>query len=147
LVESLSTNHLVEDTPVTRSLLSATLLLLFVAVLARAEDKAAENARARMEAARKVYELSWKRLSAEGGEPDYEKFYRWSQRWMEAEKELAAKKADRVAAVQGHLDRMKDMEKKVKDQLKRGFVTAAEESATVFYRLEAERWLEKVQAE
>src|SRR5262249_21709644 len=35
----------------------------------------------------------------------------WSQRWLDAQREASEKKADRVAAVEAHLERMKQLEK------------------------------------
>jgi hypothetical protein len=42
--------------------------------------------------------------------PKAERFYLWSRRWMEAASAQARTKADRVAAAQAHLDRMKGLE-------------------------------------
>jgi hypothetical protein len=129
-------------------MLSVALLLLGPELAGRADDKAAENARARLEAARAVYKGIFERRKVDAREPlDFEKLYLWSRRWMEAEKELAARKAERAAAAQGHVDRMKGLEELAKKLHKEGFLSAVELPAAEFYRLEAERWLEKEKAD
>jgi hypothetical protein len=112
------------------------------ALPARADDKAAANAKARLAAARKVYEGMLVRRKVDPAESlGSEKLYLWSRRWMEAQRELADKKEDKVAAVQGHLDRMKEMEAVVKQMRDRKIASEADVAAQEFYRLEAEQWL------
>jgi hypothetical protein len=104
------------------------------------EDRA--NARARVEAARMVYQ-SILALHQENPnvEPfDAEKRYRWSRRWMEAQRDVSAKKENQVAAIKGHLLRMKTLEKVVKSMTKET-MALYEAKAVEFYRLEAEKWL------
>jgi hypothetical protein len=57
-------------------------------------DKLAE---ARLKAARDAFTI------ANGESIDREKMYRWSVRWLEAEKALKPAKADQLAALQAHL--------------------------------------------
>jgi hypothetical protein len=59
---------------------------------------------------RKVYEGMLEKANTFGGPSDPEKLYPWSHRWMEAEQDASEKKTDRVAAAEGHLDRMKKRE-------------------------------------
>src|SRR5262245_36236919 len=66
-------------------------------------------AKARRDAARKAYEMHWVRLRTDTS-ADPEKLYTWSRRWMEAEQALREEKATERAAVQAHLDRMKQLE-------------------------------------
>jgi hypothetical protein len=126
-------------------------VILGVAVLAspgRGDDTAAANARARLEAARKTYEgmLARHRVDARAG-LGAEDFYRWSRRWMEAERDLADKPEARVAAAQAHLDRMTKWEDMVKRaQAQGGFLAPYEATAAEFYRLEAEHWLAQAKA-
>jgi hypothetical protein len=94
-----------------------------------------------MEAARDAYQFAWdefKPFDLSKGEG--EKVYRWSRRWMEAERDLASTKAARVAAFQGHFQRMKKLEEEV-----RGYTGSTipfqQLAATKFYRAEAEAWL------
>jgi hypothetical protein len=70
---------------------------------------------------------------------DPDTFYRWSRRWMEAEREMSTKEADQLAALKAHLARMEDMEKLVGGMVKAGVArTPADESMGTYYRLEAE---------
>jgi hypothetical protein len=71
--------------------------------------------------------------------------YQWSQRLLTAELELSDKKADRVAAYEVHLLRMKELEdvfKKAAERAKAGAYAAAYAEAK-FHRLEAEIMLER----
>jgi hypothetical protein len=109
---------------------------------ARADDKAAANARARLAAARKVYEGMLARAKVDPNTPpDFEKVYLWSRRWMEAQRDVEGKKEGKLAALQGHLDRMKKLEAFVKGMYEGKLATPVEVAAQEFYRLEAERWL------
>jgi len=117
---------------------------LFTSV-AQAEDSAVANAKARVEAARKVYEGRWARLPVDlNWRFDIDKDYQWSRRWLEAEREVSDKKADQIAAAEGHLDRMKKEEAYVKDQVSSGVGSPVDLSAAKFYRLEAEHILAQI---
>jgi len=106
------------------------------------------NARARAEAARKVYEGSLARFGIDARyKPEIEHFHLWSRRWMEAEREAAGTKAERTAAAQGHLGRMKKWAKLVEQDNKAGGTfSGADVAATEFYCLEAEAWLAQEKA-
>lgn len=117
------------------------------AIPARADDKALANAKARAQAARKVYEGMLKRGVVDPNAAlDPEKQYHWSRRWMEAEQELSGKKADRIAAFQRHLERMKKVESLVKELRKAGLVDEATVAAAEFFRLETEKLLAQTKA-
>jgi len=63
--------------------------------------------KAQVASARRIYELNLKMYRA--GVPksdDPETFYLWSVRWLNAERDLSKKPADRVAAAEAHLERM-----------------------------------------
>jgi hypothetical protein len=111
--------------------------------LARAgEGEAAANAKARLEAARKVYEGYLDRYKR--GEPqplNAELLYRWSRRWLEAQQELATKKEGKVAAAEAHLTRMRGLEKYLRSAHKSGVAATFDVAGAEFYRLEAERWV------
>jgi hypothetical protein len=103
------------------------------------------NAKARAEAAGKVYRGMLERMKIDpNGPPDPDKLYQWSRRWMEAEQELSAKKDDRVAAAEAHLERMKKLETTFKQLLEKKMVSQVEPAAQTFFRLEAERSLAEV---
>jgi RND family efflux transporter MFP subunit len=96
---------------------------------------------ARLEAARKTYEMLLQRYKNATDRLDTEKMYQWSRRWMEAGRDLASKQDERVAAVQAHLDRMKDLERLATALSKAGQGLMSDVSAAEFYRTEAELWL------
>jgi hypothetical protein len=104
-----------------------------------------ENARARAAAAQKVYEVTLRRLKtgAPGPGDPLDRLYWFSRRWMEAQRELAGKPEDRIAAVRDHLQRIQALEKIVQAMFKAGRVLADDAAAVEFYRLEAEGWLRK----
>jgi hypothetical protein len=139
---------------------SVHLALAFILAVPAARSVAADpaqvkNARARAEAARKVYETMLLAWQEEPPGPrhelslprDLESFYRWSRRWAEAESESAAGKDGRVAAAGAHLDRMKKWEQFLRQLRKKGgLVSGSDVAAAEFFRLEAESWLEKEKA-
>ncbi len=127
------------------ALLALTLGLAATAPAARGDERT-DNARARADAARRVYESLWNPSSQKGigdktlqsGVSNLDRAYVWSHRWMEAAEEAADKTADKIAAVQAHLDRMRKVEAYVKAQRERQSATDADMAAQEYYRLEAE---------
>jgi hypothetical protein len=73
--------------------------------------------------------------------------YYWSRLLLDSQQDLSDAKADRIAALEAHLERMKRLEVLVLKVRKLGFGFSTDVGATAYYRLEAERWLEKVRAE
>lgn len=73
--------------------------------------------------------------------------YYWSRLLLEAQEDLSDAKADRVAALEAHQERMKRLEALVLKVRKLGFGFSTDVGATAYYRLEAKRWLEKARAE
>jgi hypothetical protein len=111
-------------------------------------DAARANSQARLEAARTVYQ-GWLKRHNETGEVkwDPEFLYRWSRRWLEAERELAEKKEQRVAASEAHLARMRRLEELLNRQMQAHEAARYEAAAATFYRLEAERWVTQAKAQ
>jgi hypothetical protein len=109
---------------------------------------AKEPAKECLDAARRAYEYAWNEFSPfDLSKGDGEKVYRWSRRWMEAERDMAANKAKRLAAFQSHLERMKILEKEVHDYGSlRSTIPVQQMAATTFYRAEAETWLAEEKA-
>ncbi len=70
--------------------------------------------------------------------------YTWSIRWLNAEREMSDKKEERVTALAEHLQRMKELQKKV-DALGR-ILTQSDVTAAAWYVAEAELWLAKEKA-
>ena len=78
---------------------------------------------------------------------DEEKTYLWSRRWMEAERDMANNKAERVAALKGHFERMKKLELLALLAETRDCAPRLENLAPAkYYRAEAEIWLIKEKA-
>jgi hypothetical protein len=115
-----------------------------MASTASAEEDAAANARARLEAAQKVYKclLARWRTDPNFSEP-FEQLHRWSLRWREAQAEPGTKK-DRLAAAEAHLMRMRDLDKVARKLLEKRLLAPYEVSQTEFYRLDAEKHLHAV---
>src|SRR5262249_46509249 len=74
-------------------------------------SKAAKD---RLDAAKAVYELFWKRYLT--GPGYYDHIYQWSMHWRNASLALAATKAEEVAAMEAHLNRMKELHKLVEEK-------------------------------
>jgi hypothetical protein len=110
----------------------------------------AASAKARRDAARKVYEATWQHhLQAPEDVPFNLDFYHdWSIRWMQAERDLSRTKAEDIAALEEHLKRMqgwKDLcEKQAQD---RGAAPKYWVSWAEFFQLEAEDWVAAAKAE
>jgi hypothetical protein len=73
--------------------------------------------------------------------------YFWSRLVLDSQQDLSDAKADRIAALEAHLDRMKQLEALVKKVQRLGFGFSTDVGATEYYRIEAERWLEKAKGE
>jgi hypothetical protein len=106
-----------------------------------ADDEAVANAKARLEAATKVYEDLWKRAETDPARYplDFDKLCTWSARWMEAQRDAVGDASTKAKAVEDHLARIKDIGKLAKDLAKKGFTVGYDIAITDFYRLEAER--------
>jgi hypothetical protein len=72
--------------------------------------------------------------------------YYWSRLVLESQQDLSDAKADRITALEAHLERMKRLETLVLKVRKLGFGFSTDVGATAYFRLEAERWLEKARA-
>jgi hypothetical protein len=106
-------------------------------------EPAAEMARLakqRSEAARRTYEVWWANYH-DAGAPG-ELVYRWSVRWLEAERQLSDRQADQVAAFQAHADRMLELSRLVEKRRQASRqITIDEITGAEFYRAEADLWL------
>jgi hypothetical protein len=108
---------------------------------ARADDPSsvADLMKAKADTARRAYEASVAALAT--GKADAEKVYLWSRRLLEAQQDSSDKKADRLAALEGHLGRMKDLRKISEERYKQGAAIHADVVATDYYVAEATLWL------
>jgi hypothetical protein len=93
----------------------------------------------RYNAARKQFELIWQYYQ----QSRVESFdvYVWSRLLLDANKAVAVKPDQRVAAFEQHLDRMKKLEALVKKVRRLGFGRSSDVGASEYYRIEAECWL------
>jgi hypothetical protein len=105
-----------------------------------------EPAREQADAARLAYEAAWAKFKPfDLSKGDGEDVYRWSRRWMEAERDLARGRSARAAALRRHFERMKELEGEVQ-MYARGTIPFQPLAATRYYRAEAERWLAEEKA-
>ena len=77
------------------------------------------------------------------GKPD--EVYRWSIRWLQADRDLSLKETDHFAALEAHLKRMTDLQKRV-EVLSREFLPNTAKLEAEWYVLEARLWLEQAKA-
>jgi multidrug efflux pump subunit AcrA (membrane-fusion protein) len=110
-------------------------------------------AQARADAARKAYDEAAKGLQqtkrtgaslttvTTPGE-----VYAWSVRWLNAVRETVSTKEDRVAALEAHVMRMKELQLRVTEMARSGLLAPLEVSAAEFYRVESELWLAREKA-
>jgi hypothetical protein len=91
---------------------------------------------ARLVAARDTYETTKTRIRHGGGLP--EELFGWSRRWLDAELALCKDKAARLAAMQDHVKRTREVERLAHAYAKAGQSKAADASASTYYRIEAE---------
>lgn len=108
--------------------------LLLATWKADARDDKAEEAAAkiRLDAAKATYESFAKEFRS------IEQMYMWSNRWREAALATASTHAERVAASEAHLARMKELQKSMKKLAKASRVPAWYVWATDFYCADAQ---------
>jgi hypothetical protein len=101
-----------------------------------------ETARARIEAARKMYQLvasdyraGWLRSS--------ELVYRWSRRWLESERVVHTGKEAQLTALKAHAQRMREMSRLAQSRYHHQDTTVDEATSAEYYRLEAEMWVDE----
>lgn len=110
---------------------------------APAADTAA-LAKTKVAAAKTTYEVTVKAFAE--GKADAEKVYLWSRRWMEAQRDVSGKQPDRVAAVEAHLERMKELRKTAEARYRIAQAPPADVLGADFSIAEAELWLAQVKA-
>jgi hypothetical protein len=106
------------------------------------DETEATDAEALLEAARTAYQghLQRGRIDpALGNDPEY--LYRWSRRWLEAERALGRTKEKRVAAYTAHLERMRTLEARQKELVKQHLAARHALAEAKFFRIEAGQWL------
>jgi len=106
----------------------------------------AKLSKERVEAAHKTFQVMWENYR-EGRRVSDDTLYRWSLRWLEAERQLSKQQPDQVAAYKGHRDRMAELERLIRKVRRVGQGTVDELSAAEFYKSEAEIWLLQAEGE
>ena len=96
----------------------------------------------------KAAEVAYKAVVADyqNGRSDAEKVYLWSRRLAEAQQELSGKRAEQVAAVEAHGQRMKGLRKTAEQRYRTGNAPHAEVLGAEFYNAEAALWLARLKA-
>ena len=96
-------------------------------------------AEARLQAALKQYEETW--AYYQQARIESYQVYVWSKLILDCRREMTGKPAERIAALEDHLNRMKKLEALVTRVRRLGFGLSYDVGATEYYRLEAEVWL------
>jgi hypothetical protein len=96
-------------------------------------------AEARVQAALRQYEETW--VYYQQARIDSYQVYVWSKLILDCRREMTDKPAERITAVEDHLNRMKKLEALVTKVRRLGFGLSYDVGATEYYRLEAEVWL------
>jgi hypothetical protein len=99
--------------------------------------KQEQLAKTKLVAARQTYEAFCRNRDYS----DVEIAYRWSCRWLEAQRQLSDKQEDWVAAYQGHRERMRDLEQLTRRLSNKKIITIDQVHAAGYYVAEAEVWL------
>jgi len=110
-----------------------------VAAASKEADLLKKLAEARFQSSLKAYDESWAFYRQARTDPYFT--YSWSRMVMLAQFELSDKKADRIASVQGHLDRMKKLELLVARVRQVGFQRKMDILGADYFVREAELWL------
>jgi len=108
--------------------------------------------KAKLEAAQEAYKGAWQNSGEVKRSGDIillvgtpEGAYIWSVRWLNAQLEMTDKQDDRISAMEEHINRMKDVKKRV-DNMTPGLIPAMNAEAAKWYLAEAEIWLAKEKA-
>jgi hypothetical protein len=111
----------------------------------QAPPKPSTAAEARYKAALSQYERVWSYYRQ--SRTDSFMVYYWSRLVLDSQRDLSDAKADRIAALKAHDDRIRRLQDLITRVRKLGFAYSSDVGATTYYRLEADRWLEKAKAE
>ncbi len=108
-------------------------------------SKAALLAEARHRAARKQFDLIWQYYQ----QSRVESFdvYVWSRLLLDAHRSISKAPADRITALEEHLDHMIKLETLIRKIRRLGFGRSSDVGASEYYRLEAECWLAEAKAD
>jgi hypothetical protein len=102
-------------------------------------------AQARYQAAVKQYEETW--AYYQQARIDSYQVYVWSRLVLDSRRELAAKPAEQIVALEEHRERMAKLEALIKKVRRLGFGRSYDVGASEYYRLEAELWLARAKTQ
>jgi hypothetical protein len=103
-------------------------------------EKLVKLRKAKLESARQTYNVVSRNFN-EGPVRGVELPYRWSIRLLEAERQMNDQKPEQIAALERHVERMKNVELVARDLYRARVNTVNEVTAAEYYRMEAEIWL------
>jgi hypothetical protein len=101
---------------------------------------------AKLDAAVKAYKSAAEQFRA-GDKGSAEAVYRWSLRWMQAQQEMTGQPRLVLTAAEGHLARMRALQKMMSKRHEAGQVPQAEVAPATYYVAEAEVQLEVVRTQ
>ena len=112
------------------------------------EDAVQKYARTRLEVARRGL-VQAERATGSAASEDYADIWIWSRRVLEAELALSTTKRERIAALEGHLQRAAKLEKLAQRKYSRGGFTRLDVLEAIYRRCDVEVQLaqEKAQTE
>jgi hypothetical protein len=129
-------------------LLALAFILVAVSFAPASQEKQASKvpslAEARHQAARKQFDLIWQYYQ----QNRVESFdvYVWSRLLLNSRRSLSKNPADRVSALEEHLDHMTKLEALIRKIRRLGFGRSSDVGASEYYRIEAECWLAEAKA-
>ena len=122
----------------TASLLSVLLAATAWGQAAREEKKSPpwELARAKMDAARRTCQaLAQEYLE---GKATVEQVHQWSQRWLNAQRDMSSKKSDQLTALEAHVSRMEQLKKAARTRFDSHRGPFSDLSAAEYHRIDAQ---------
>ena len=102
-------------------------------------------AQARHQAAVRQYDETW--AYSQQARIDSYQVYVWSRLVLDSGRDIAAKPAEQIAALEDHLERMRKLESLIKKVRRLGFGRSYDVGASEYYRLEAELWLARAKSQ
>jgi hypothetical protein len=80
------------------------------------------------------------------GKATVEQVHQWSQRWLNAQRDLSSKKADQLAALEAHVSRMQELEKAARTRFDSHRGALSDLSAAEYHRIDAQLALSRAKS-
>jgi hypothetical protein len=103
-----------------------------------------EVAKAKAEAAKRAAK-AFAREYLEG-KATVEQVERWSRRWLDAQREISSKRSEQLAAYEGHVERMQELEKAAQTKFESKQGLESDLSVAEYLRLEAQMMLSRAKS-